>query len=119
MPSIFYKQGQEAALALLFGTKVAAFPNIMKAMNGAKPIGSFPTGATQLLKTPQPPKLSGGQLTTPKIPGMNQQGAQGVVDPRASKPPGMNLQHQVQDTAHTFDVGNSMSSPQRRFASPL
>jgi hypothetical protein len=91
--------------------KAAAFTNIMKSMNGAKPLTNFPSGASQMIKAPKPQQALGPQVKAPQL--------KGAIDPRASKPAGMNLQHQVQDNAHTFDVGNSMSSPNRRFVSPL
>ena len=99
--------------------KIAALGGIMNATGGFKPSGSlgFPSGATQMLQSPKPQmaKQPGANLNP-----MKPMKPKNVLDPRASKPPGMNLQHQVQENAHTVDVANSMTSPQRRLmGSPL
>ncbi len=85
------------------GTKNVGMPAMGAGMNAA--------GGMNPLKAPRPAMPSAGGVRMPK--------PAGAVDPRAAKPPGMNLQHQVQENAHAFDTMNSMTSPQRRFVSPI
>jgi len=70
--------------------------------------GGIPSSSTSMmspLQAPQMPKL-------PKIPR--------VSDPRADKPPGMNLQHSVQTNMSTADSQAGFTSPQRRLmGSPI
>lgn len=90
--------------------EAVALGGALKSLSGARPM-NFPSGAKQMLQAPKMQMARGPQMRPPKLPG--------VVDPRTAKPAGMNLQHGIADQATTMDVGNSMSSPQRRFATPL
>jgi hypothetical protein len=96
--------------------------NPMRAFNGVKPVGGrlFPTGGTQFIQAPKPSIARGatgaaGTASTQRAPLL----PKGAVDPRANKPAGMNLQHQILSDAHATDITQSMNSPQRRFFSAL
>lgn len=82
---------------------------------------TFPSSGVNMLSAPRPQMARSGASVGGLNPLKPNAAPKAVkpIDSRASKPPGMNLQHQVAENAATMDTANSMTSPQRRFMTPL
>jgi len=96
--------GPEPATTQPHGSRYAAFRVDLEKLSAALGGGLRNAGMSGGARS-----MMGNTLSAPKPPPMQ------ALDPRANKPPGMNLQHEVATTSSNADSSMSIGSPGRRF----